>query len=544
MENWEKQRRLDELERLSRENNQVLEDSNRIEADKVNSINEQNRLIAEQNKLLEQRRWDEERRRQRESEERAEQGFKDRIFNLRTKIAEATDAYQEAKLQALLTEAIAEEEAYYEDKRRREEESRIRAEKLEQERLIKEQIAEKMRRRKTILKWFKRLVFIGLTLFIGFLALGFWANQRDSRAADDLSNLFANKKSTKIENVQHLTSQQEEALSDYMASFGQIMGQSYQVVTKEIDTLTQASEVAWYSEKNSSTPTVKTISWNDLTTDLTIVAAYDQTDNAEANLLPISYRFLLVNTKPVVALVQREAQYHQFAHPQTGNILLPLHPTENADLQSAFEKILAGQAVTSPFPAPYAETEHTSLTEFTVDVTVSDLNIRQEPSLSAKVVRAIPQGTYTIVETTEADGHTWGKLKSGEGWISLDMIGQSALDNGDVKRIIGAPPAPIGKTILVPEKNTKDLTTEEVAHWVKAITHATRATPSGAIALEGMSVDVWMADDGLVYADLTATGFPFVDEYRINKNGYLEFYTTDGKGDWQVVSEVYTYIQP
>lgn len=186
----------------------------------------------------------------------------------------------------------------------------------------------------------------------------------------------------------------------------------------------------------------------------------------------------------------------------------------------------------SELPAPYANTEHTSPHEFTVNVTVSDLNTRQEPSLSAKVERVIPQGTYTIVQISQSDGHTWGKLKSGEGWISLTAIGVAPL----------APNS--GRRIRVPDKNTKDLTTEEVANWAKAATLAERTNLSGKLSPEGMSVEVRMADDGLVYADLTATGFPFVDEYRINKDGHLEMYTTDGKGNWQVVSEVYTYIQP
>lgn len=185
----------------------------------------------------------------------------------------------------------------------------------------------------------------------------------------------------------------------------------------------------------------------------------------------------------------------------------------------------------SELPAPYAHTEHTSPHEFTVNVTVTDLNIRQEPSLSAKVVRVIPQGTYTIVQISQSDGHTWGKLKSGEGWISLTAIGEAPL----------APNS--GRAVRVPKKNTKDLTTEEVANWTKAATLAGRTNLSGQLALEEMLVEVWMADDGLVYADLTVTGFPFIDKYRINKDGHLELYTTDGRGNWQVVSEVYTYVQ-
>ena len=33
----------------------------------------------------------------------------------------------------------------------------------------------------------------------------------------------------------------------------------------------------------------------------------------------------------------------------------------------------------------------------------------------------IAKGTHTITETVEADGHTWGKLESGQGWIALEF---------------------------------------------------------------------------------------------------------------------------
>ena len=33
-------------------------------------------------------------------------------------------------------------------------------------------------------------------------------------------------------------------------------------------------------------------------------------------------------------------------------------------------------------------------------------------------LRMIAKGTHTITETVEADGHTWGKLESGQGWIA------------------------------------------------------------------------------------------------------------------------------
>lgn len=57
---------------------------------------------------------------------------------------------------------------------------------------------------------------------------------------------------------------------------------------------------------------------------------------------------------------------------------------------------------------------------FQVQVSVADLRIRKEPSTSAPSAGMIAKGTHTITETVEADGHTWGKLESGQGWIALD----------------------------------------------------------------------------------------------------------------------------
>lgn len=56
-------------------------------------------------------------------------------------------------------------------------------------------------------------------------------------------------------------------------------------------------------------------------------------------------------------------------------------------------------------------------TPFLVKVTASALNIRSGPGTSYSIVGCITdKGTYTIVETSG----TWGKLKSGAGWISLN----------------------------------------------------------------------------------------------------------------------------
>lgn len=64
-----------------------------------------------------------------------------------------------------------------------------------------------------------------------------------------------------------------------------------------------------------------------------------------------------------------------------------------------------------------SKTETTS--SFKVRVSVTDLNIRKEPSVKSKSKGYIKPGVYTITETKVADGYDWGKLKSGAGWIAL-----------------------------------------------------------------------------------------------------------------------------
>lgn len=58
---------------------------------------------------------------------------------------------------------------------------------------------------------------------------------------------------------------------------------------------------------------------------------------------------------------------------------------------------------------------------FLVKVTASSLNIRSAAGAENKITGVIKdRGTYTIVATAKAkDGGSWGKLKSGLGWINL-----------------------------------------------------------------------------------------------------------------------------
>lgn len=60
---------------------------------------------------------------------------------------------------------------------------------------------------------------------------------------------------------------------------------------------------------------------------------------------------------------------------------------------------------------------------YMVRVPINNLNIRKEPSTKSDVIRKCPRGIYTIIEEADGVGATkWGKLKSGEGWVSLDYV--------------------------------------------------------------------------------------------------------------------------
>lgn len=59
--------------------------------------------------------------------------------------------------------------------------------------------------------------------------------------------------------------------------------------------------------------------------------------------------------------------------------------------------------------------------EFQIAVKEKGIRVRAIPSLSGRIaITSCPLGTYTITETKTADGYTWGKLKSGAGWIAIE----------------------------------------------------------------------------------------------------------------------------
>jgi hypothetical protein len=60
--------------------------------------------------------------------------------------------------------------------------------------------------------------------------------------------------------------------------------------------------------------------------------------------------------------------------------------------------------------------------EYLITITASSLNIRSGPGVQNKVVKTLinDRNTYTIVEEARlSDGSTWGRLKSGVGWLNL-----------------------------------------------------------------------------------------------------------------------------
>lgn len=62
--------------------------------------------------------------------------------------------------------------------------------------------------------------------------------------------------------------------------------------------------------------------------------------------------------------------------------------------------------------------------EYKVKVSIDDLNIRIGPGTNHAKNGICQKGTYTIADESTGKGSNkgWGKLKSGQGWISLDYV--------------------------------------------------------------------------------------------------------------------------
>lgn len=166
-----------------------------------------------------------------------------------------------------------------------------------------------------------------------------------------------------------------------------------------------------------------------------------------------------------------------------------------------------------------------SFQPFLVNIKKEGIKIRQSPSLSANDISDIVPGTYTIVETSYHDGYSWGKLKSGLGWIMLSEIDK-----------------------VVSEVDTKNLTEEQVKKWVIADFLRTGTNSEKYIAAD-LIVAVQLEKDGLVYARITIpNSSQFNSEesgyYRINEMGQLERRQFDSNDErktvvWELASDKY-----
>lgn len=67
------------------------------------------------------------------------------------------------------------------------------------------------------------------------------------------------------------------------------------------------------------------------------------------------------------------------------------------------------------------EENNTCVCPYMVKVAISNLRIRD--NANGNVLRFCPVGSYTIIAEQTTGGHTWGRLKSGAGWIALDVNG-------------------------------------------------------------------------------------------------------------------------
>lgn len=201
---------------------------------------------------------------------------------------------------------------------------------------------------------------------------------------------------------------------------------------------------------------------------------------------------------------------------------------EGTDETIAVEESSTSEAVTSKTAGSSQASSQSqvgsAVQSFNVDIKKQGLVIRQEPSLSGEVVTNIEPGTYTIVETTQKEGHSWGRLKSGQGWISLTDLNNP-----------------------VPQVDTKNLTTDQVKAWVMDDLFS-RSVMIEKYRKNQVVISVRMAEDGLVYADVTVPSDPNFEprdwSYRINSRGELEAseYDTDpeqGGVNWYVAQHYY-----
>ena len=99
--------------------------------------------------------------------------------------------------------------------------------------------------------------------------------------------------------------------------------------------------------------------------------------------------------------------------------MCPLYILPHWDAFKAKVAAYLGESI--PVPAPSESAQNPSDCSFIVRVTCDELNVRKDAGVEFPVCMVVHRGdAYTIVETAKAsDGGTWGRLKSGTGWINI-----------------------------------------------------------------------------------------------------------------------------
>lgn len=115
-------------------------------------------------------------------------------------------------------------------------------------------------------------------------------------------------------------------------------------------------------------------------------------------------------------------------------------------------------------------TESTNVSGYTVEVTTDVLNVRKQPGTSDSITTQVKKGeVYTIVAEANAEGMTWGKLKSGAGWISLSFVKK-------LNSSVNKPATNTNKKMKVNAKDGLNVRSTPGGTKVGALTHGTEVT--------------------------------------------------------------------
>ena len=114
-------------------------------------------------------------------------------------------------------------------------------------------------------------------------------------------------------------------------------------------------------------------------------------------------------------------QHHDFANKNCPHKTRELGWQRFVNMVQAELNKLNGVAKPTTQHKPQAPTQQeVNKVNYTVRIKVSSLNVRQYPSLDAKVITTVRKNeVYTITEEKWSGGVKFGHLKSGRGWISL-----------------------------------------------------------------------------------------------------------------------------